>query len=431
MEHNGASQSIEPSVDDFRDVHITSEYTLFNRITLIKDNAGAYWFPEQWAKDLEFHTWYIDKLSVCCPVATGVPPDNFVCAEIYPSLNRINIIELNHDKGWFRVFRNFFPNFLAVRKALRTAKIAHSGGAGWPFPNSYYILPLRRFENFKWIIIIESSFWRMTDFEKFTLRRFIGSKLNHLLLRLCINDADVRIFTTGFYKDLLLDNGKAGYVRHASWINPEFCLSDADARARWQDTLSQRRRAKFIFPARLIPEKGVIILLRALTILDEKGIDLQLDIMGTGELEEACKAHIANLKLRLLSSQFLPSVPYGDAFFEVIGGYDAVLVPSLSEEQPRILFDAFSQGVPVIASNTSGIREIVEDGVTGFLHEAGDPIPLVQAICSAAEDRTLLQDAGLAALKFTRSHTHVAMHLDRARLLSQVLGQNHSYYRDL
>jgi hypothetical protein len=41
-----------------------------------------------------------------------------------------------------------------------------------------------------------------------------------------------------------------------------------------------------------------------------------------------------------------------EPFLSLLRGFDGALVPSLSDEQPRILYDAFSQAVPVIGSAT-------------------------------------------------------------------------------
>ena len=53
---------------------------------------------------------------------------------------------------------------------------------------------------------------------------------------------------------------------------------------------------------------------------------------------------------------------YGEPFFAMLRGHDLMAVPSLSDEQPRVIFDGFAQALPVIASDTPGIVECVTDG---------------------------------------------------------------------
>ena len=119
--------------------------------------------------------------------------------------------------------------------------------------------------------------------------------------------------------------------------------------------------------------------------------------------------------------RFVEPVPYGPEFFGKLSEYDALLVPSLSGEQQRILFDAFSQGVPVIASDTKGVRDVVEDGVNGFLCPTGDVQELAAALERHASARRGLRDAGLRALELARDRTHAAMHLERTAILNEAL----------
>jgi len=53
---------------------------------------------------------------------------------------------------------------------------------------------------------------------------------------------------------------------------------------------------------------------------------------------------------------------------DVLSSLDIVVVPSAAvESTPRVILEAFSAGVPVVAFRSGGIPEIVEDGITGVL----------------------------------------------------------------
>ena len=67
-----------------------------------------------------------------------------------------------------------------------------------------------------------------------------------------------------------------------------------------------------------------------------------------------------------------------------------MLVPNLGDEQPRIVYDAYSQAVPVLASATPGLKACVEEGVTGRFFAPGSPSELAQQVGPAAR-----QDARL------------------------------------
>lgn len=421
-------ESLDPALERLQEQRIEIPYTIFNRIVLVRDARGTLWFPDLWAKDLSLHLIYLRDMRLCCPVEEGVPPADFVSVATHPELAALQVVPMHVDRGWLRVFRNLLPNFFIVASAAKRSEVLHSGAAGWPFPPSYYLLALRPFIRRKWVFLVESTFWHLTEHEKPTLRRLLVSRVSRFLVERCVRAADVRIFTSAGYRAFLLPQGERGHVNNATWINREHCASLAGAHARWQASLTERDHAHFIFPARLIPQKGVSVLMEAIRMLNERGVDLTVHFMGTGELEGTCRAFVeqeqGSVKLR-----FIEPVPYGPEFFATLGAYDAVLVPNLSDEQPRIPFDAFSQGVPVIASNTIGVREVVEHGVTGYLCPAGDPRELAEILERLAGAREELRDVGLCALDRVRARTHAAMHLERAVILSEALRASSAYPR--
>jgi glycosyltransferase involved in cell wall biosynthesis len=410
----------DPALTQLRGRRIDQPYTIFNRITLVRDARGTLWFPELWAKDLCLHLVYLKDMRLCCPVQDGIPPADFVSAVTQPELRALKVVPMRADHGWLGVLRNLVPNFLSVARAVEHSEVLHSGAAGWPFPPSYYLLALRLFKRRKWVFLVESTFWHLTKHERPTLRRVAVSLASRFLVRRCAEAADVRIFTSVGYRDFLLSPEKRAYINNATWINREHCVSLEDARARWQTSLRHRHEARFVFAARLIPQKGAMLLMEAIRILNQRRVNLAVDFMGSGELERRCRA-FAEEERGSVKLQFIEPITYGPNFFAKLAEYDAVLVPNLSDEQPRIPFDAFSQGVPVIASDTMGVREVVKDGVTGFLCPAGDAHALADLLERHAKAREGLRDAGLRALQWVSSRTHAAMHLERANILSEAL----------
>jgi len=76
---------------------------------------------------------------------------------------------------------------------------------------------------------------------------------------------------------------------------------------------------------------------------------------------------------------------------------DLFIMPSRSEGWGLAALEAMAFGLPVIASNTGGLAEIVEHGKTGWLIPPGDAQTLAAAIADAFSERERLREIGLCA----------------------------------
>ena len=79
-----------------------------------------------------------------------------------------------------------------------------------------------------------------------------------------------------------------------------------------------------------------------------------------------------------------------DALPDILGGMDVLVVPSLWYEAFGLtLREAFLAGVPVVTANHGAMAEVVEDGRSGLLFEAGDAASLADALRRLADDPEL------------------------------------------
>jgi len=134
--------------------------------------------------------------------------------------------------------------------------------------------------------------------------------------------------------------------------------------------------------------KGHEDLLEAFQIILTGDSNVELHIFGNGspDYEALLRRRISELGLgrNVIWQGFIrdPSKIYSDL--------TVLVVPSRSEDAlPTTAIEAAFFRIPVIASRHGGLPEIIEDGVTGYLFEAGDVAGL------AKHAITLLQDAGL------------------------------------
>lgn len=399
---------------------IDGVYTLFVRIPLYRDSNGVYATDPLWQWDLVRHFDYISDLHICCPVENVSEHDVNLVPVV--ELSDRNVIPLRLDRGWVSVFLNIFPTGTGIFRALSQTQIAHSGAAGWPFPESYYILLFRPFFRFKWVLVVESSFYRIPQYGKATFRQFLSHHINTFLVRRCARNADARIFTTKKYQDLFLGHTENSLIAPVTWVreadlHPVADHSEAKPKA--------RHRSRLIFPSRLVPDKGVQTVLDAIRIGVERqvrtGISMpQIDIMGSGPMADDCRRVSAECPDGLV--RFFDPVPYGEEFFSFLRGYDALIMASVQEGgQPRVLYDALSQGLPCIASNTIATREAITDEETGVFFEPGVAKSLADRLIEFAESPDRLHEMGRRALQKAAEHTHEEMHRTRERFLVEVL----------
>jgi glycosyltransferase involved in cell wall biosynthesis/ribosomal protein S18 acetylase RimI-like enzyme len=100
---------------------------------------------------------------------------------------------------------------------------------------------------------------------------------------------------------------------------------------------------------------------------------------------------------------------------ELYGGFDLFALPSYREGFPRAAMEAASTGLPIVATNIRGCRQVVEDGVTGLLVPVGDGRALADAL------RRLGEDAPARAAMGERAYLRARTHFDERLIVSTVL----------
>lgn len=398
---------------------IKGRYTLFTHIPVVLDGARVLTDP-LWAKDIVLHLDYITDFKLCCPVEPlHTLPQHYVAV---PGLKAVDVVGLRRDFGYISVLRNILPNILAVAGALKNTQIAHSGGAGWAFPLAFYILPFSFLFQFQWIMVIESSFWMKPIDRKATVREEFRHVIYSILLGSCLKRAQARIFTTDFYRQFFGVSEEKSLINNAIWIDTHQIISAADLETRLLNLSSSTIR--FLFPARLVPDKGCDTILNAIEILDRNlagtDLDLHIDIIGEGPLRK--KVHdFVNRREGQVSVRLLEAMEYGDLFFNLLQQYHAVLLANKQSEQPRIIFDAFSQGVPVISSATTGVLEISQDAINALHYPIGDAAVLADQIILFSRDAALRRNMALEGYRAVQGNSHARMHEVRRDFLTTLL----------
>ncbi|MBQ7840741.1 MAG: glycosyltransferase family 4 protein [Lachnospiraceae bacterium] len=135
---------------------------------------------------------------------------------------------------------------------------------------------------------------------------------------------------------------------------------------------------RFVTLIRIMKAKGIDELLTAAEIIHQEYPDTVFELLGAYEKEERdiYEPRIQDLQSRGIVQYY----GYRDDVPDFYAHSQAVVHPTYSEGMSNVLLEAAATGRPAIASNIDGIKEICEDGVTGFLFKAKDADSMVNAI---------------------------------------------------
>jgi len=144
------------------------------------------------------------------------------------------------------------------------------------------------------------------------------------------------------------------------------------------------------------PDKGQDHLLDAFARLVAAGHEARLAVVGTATEESAAYEQALRVQAAPLGDR-VAFPGYRDDVAALMGLADAVVIPSLTEAQPRVAVQAFASGRPVVASAVGGVPEIVVDGDTGWLVPPADPEALARAMAAVMADPGAAQAIGARA----------------------------------
>lgn len=166
-----------------------------------------------------------------------------------------------------------------------------------------------------------------------------------------------------------------------------------------------------LYAGRVIPRKGLLELLRALTEVQTSVPGVRLRVAGESESAgayfEACRKFIAQHALSE-SVSFLGPLTVG-RMAEEYARSAVVVLPSKQETAPVAVAEAMAASRPVVAMRVCGVPHLVEDGSSGLLVEYGDAAALAGALTRLLCDQGLRARMGqrgreIAEVRFRAAH---------------------------
>jgi glycosyltransferase involved in cell wall biosynthesis len=174
----------------------------------------------------------------------------------------------------------------------------------------------------------------------------------------------------------------------------------------------------------LIPIKGVNYLLDAMAEVVKQHPNSLLLLVGKGdekgEEEIRLSKQVENLGIAN-NVRFLGWRPDVD---KIMGCFDIFVLPSLNEGMGRVLVEAMSAGLPIVASRVGGIPDLIKDGENGLLVPPANAGALERAISDVLSDKAKRERMGETSKRMCSPYSVEAMVDKIDNLYSRLLGEN-------
>lgn len=150
--------------------------------------------------------------------------------------------------------------------------------------------------------------------------------------------------------------------------------------------------------ARFSPQKGHYYLIEAARVLKERNVGGKFLLVGVGELEADIKAMVSRYGLEDTV------IFYGQAteVHSVLQALDCFVLPSLWEGMPLALLEAMASGIPVIATEVAGTREVIHHLQNGLLIPPKNVESIVEAFVQLKNGAQLRNNLAQQALMEVR-----------------------------
>jgi glycosyltransferase involved in cell wall biosynthesis len=157
------------------------------------------------------------------------------------------------------------------------------------------------------------------------------------------------------------------------------------------------------FVGRLTRDKGLDVLNAARELLQARGIDHQLLVIGAiepgGQMATAGSTPMLNSGER--RPVFTGQVEKPELYFQLM---DVLCLPTFREGFPNVVLEAAASRVPTVTTTATGAVDSVLDGITGLVAQVGSAQSLSDNLATILLDRKLRSRMGDAAFDFVQDH---------------------------
>ncbi|ABQ26779.1 glycosyltransferase family 4 protein [Geotalea uraniireducens] len=178
------------------------------------------------------------------------------------------------------------------------------------------------------------------------------------------------------------------------WVDTDQFTPAGKTPRYWEDR-GLTGAVKLIYVGRVSREKSLELLTEAFRELVDTGADVGLVIIGDGPYRQEMETALATYPA--LFTGYL----HGEELQRGYASADLFVFPSATDTFGNVVLEAQASGLPVIVSNAGGPRELMVEGETGAVFQAGSKDDLIAAIRRLTASRRLLAEMGEKARTFT------------------------------
>lgn len=209
-----------------------------------------------------------------------------------------------------------------------------------------------------------------------------------------------------------VSNAAAKFTRHLGAKNPITIYNGIDTLI-WKRPTDFVRNDVFlrvVFVGRLVHAKGVQDFFYAVSPLLSEFPAIRIDIVGDGPYRITLENCVR--KLTMVHAVVFHGALNAREIRDILWHADVLVNPSHSEGFPRAVLEAAAVGMPILATDSGGTKEIIENGVQGILVPCGDCMALTTAL------RQLILNASLRAQMGTAAHARAHMLFSTEKMIA-------------
>lgn len=384
---------------------------------------GKLLMVRQAALDLQAHQLLLPEHTVMMLAAPVLDlADADAAADSLEEIEGVELIPLKYVDSLREGLTAYYHNWHLLAKAVEAADFVHTGCGGFPFflSPSYLAFRLALKKKKKVLFVMDCDLVGKLEVDQIALTKNPFKKaLWYLYARLCWQ----------LYKSCLAKAsatfllGRGVVSRYGPYANNQLeiyqpivgqdMIIPTETLQQKLTSLPGKAAKKICFAGRLAPEKGLEVMFNALSILKDTS-DFTVNIYGDGPELENYQVLVEELGIKDRIT-FHGNLRWGEELFSELRQNDIFIVPHLTLEMTRNVFDGMASGCAIIASDTWALARLMEDSQAGVVFATGDPEELADVLKGQLERPSKIIEKIKNGVQFVRRNdrnSHVRRRLD-------------------